>query len=129
MRLLCMLEESMVKFRDLTSEEIALIDYLANKAKIQLKSNWMSSTIAVTLTQERIGSIGLVSRNSIEFVHKRSREIYCCKFHDTDNIDVTAYLLVDPENTLYELDLWKVDDSEILHIPSVGCMEDIPQIG
>lgn len=114
--------------RNLASEEIALIEFLANKAKIQLENNWMDNIVAFPLSQERIGSIGLSSKYSKEFTHRRSHVISCCSFLDIDNIDVAAYLLVDSANILYELDLWKVNDSEIYHIPSTGCMEDISQI-
>lgn len=118
----------MVNNRKLIPEEIALITFLANKANFKLESNWKDHIIAYPLTMGKIGSIGLLRNHMQEYTRRRSREISCCKFHDTDHIEVAAYLLIDSEDMLYELDLWKVDDSEIHHIPSVECMEDIEQI-
>lgn len=114
--------------RNLTSEEIALIEFLAMKSKIQLDKDWADRTLAIPFTQYPIGSIGLINKKSKGFIHECSRVISCCKFLDTDNVDVCVYLLVDSENVLYELDLWKVDNSEIHHIPSVDSMDDIPLI-
>ncbi len=114
--------------RKVTSEEMALIAFLANKANYHLESNWKDHIAAYPLTKEKIGSIGLLRDYMQEYTRKRSRVISCCKFYDTDNVEVAAYLLVDLKDMLYELDLWKVDNSKIHHIPSVDCMEDIQQI-
>ena len=113
--------------RKVTPEEMALIAFLANKANYHLESDWKNHVAAYPLTKEKIGSIGLLDYMQ-EYTLKQSRVISCCKFYDTDNIEVAAYLLVDLKGMLYELDLWKVDNSKIHHIPSVDCMEDIQKI-
>ena len=118
----------MKNIRKVTSEEMALIAFLANKAHFYLESNWKDHIAAYPLTKEKIGSIGLLRDYMQEYTRKRSRVISCCKFYGTDNIEVAAYLLVDLKGMLYELDLWKVDNSKIHHIPSVDCMEDIQKI-
>ena len=51
--------------RNLTSEEIALIEFLAMKSKIQLDKNWADRTLAIPFTQYPIGSIGLINKNTI----------------------------------------------------------------
>lgn len=114
--------------RKVTSEEMALIAFLANKANFQLEKNWKDHIAAYPLTKEEIGSIGLLGNYMQEYTRRRSRVISCCKFYDTDNVEVAAYLLVDLKDMLYELDLWKVDNSKIHHIPAVDFMEDIRQI-
>ena len=121
------IERFMKNNRKVTSEEMALIAFLANKANYHLESDWKNHVAAYPLTKEKIGSIGLLDYMQ-EYTLKRSRVISCCKFYDTDNIEVAAYLLVDLKGMLYELDLWKVDNSNIHHIPSVNCMEDIQKI-
>ena len=113
--------------RKIFPEEVALIAFLASKAQFQLESNWENKFIAYPLTKEKIGSIGLFINNQ-KYTRRQSRVLSCCKFHDVDNVEVAVYLLIDSNDTLYELDFWKVDDSEICHIPSVDSMEDIPQI-
>ena len=99
--------------RKIFPEEVALIAFLASKAQFQLESNWENKFIAYPLTKEKIGSIGLFKNNQ-KYTRRQSRVLSCCKFHDVDNVEVAVLSLIDSNDTLYELDFWKVDDSEIL---------------
>lgn len=40
-----------------------------------------------------------------------------CIFEDRDGVPITAFLTVDPEGKLRELDLWKADDTAIIELP------------
>lgn len=46
--------------RKVTSEEMALIAFLANKANYHLESDWKNHIAAYPLTKEIIDSIGLL---------------------------------------------------------------------
>ena len=41
------------------------------------------------------------------------------EFKDKDGVDVVASLFLDKEGNLYELDIWKVDFSELLSLPNL----------
>ena len=50
--------------------------------------------------------------------YKPSHVVSDCMFYDADNKGVAAYLLVDDDGCLCELDLWKGGELEILSLPS-----------
>ena len=47
-------------------------------------------------------------------------EVGAVQFHDTDGVPVLATLVVDDQNQLYELDVWKVDFSPLRQIPTAS---------
>ena len=114
-----------MKSRKCTVEELQLIEFLAHKGNYFLENNWKSKIMAYPLTDELIGSIGLVEKNSDIYEAKGNHLIADCQFLDTDGVPVAVYLLVDSEGKLDELDLWKCDDSIINRIPSISNMTDV----
>ncbi|SFG77804.1 hypothetical protein [Prevotella sp. KH2C16] len=114
--------------RHLTTEEFDLVKYLAKKADYHLSHDWVNHVKAYPLTKDRIGSIAFIDEGEKEYTPQECTEISCCRFYDSDGIEVVAYLLVDSYRSLRELDLWKVDYSSICRIPSVDNMMDVVQI-
>ena len=51
-----------MKSRKCTVEELQLIEFLAHKGNYFLENNWKSKIMAYPLTDELIGSIGLVEK-------------------------------------------------------------------
>ena len=110
-----------------TSEELLLIEYLAQKAQYTLKPDWQQGVWAEPITEEGIGSIAIAINNGELVKYKPSHVISDCMFYDADNKGVAAYLLVDGDGCLCELDLWKGGELEIFSLPSsTGKFEDIP---
>ena len=110
--------------RKCTKEEIRLIGFLAEKANFRLDDNWEENIWAHPLTDKEVGSIGILYDKNENYTSKESFEISSCKFNDTDGIDVVAYLLVDADDNLNELDIWKCDYSIIKKVPDTfECME------
>ena len=101
-----------------TPEELLLIEYLAQKAQYTLKPDWQQGVWAEPITKERIGPIAIAINYREPVKHKPSHVISDCMFYDADDKGVAAYLLVDDDGYLCELDLWKGDEPEILSLPS-----------
>lgn len=116
----------MKKKRKPTLCEIEVIEYLADKAKYLLEKNWKEHLEVVPLTDWYIGSLQLLFDNSrICSKNIRCYEISNCMFYDQDGVGVALYLLVNEENIICELDMWKGDYSPISEIPPVSKMIDI----
>jgi hypothetical protein len=59
--------------------------------------------------------------------YKPSHVVSDCMFYDADDKGVAAYLLVDDDGCLCELDLWKGGEPEIFSLlSSTDKFEDIP---
>lgn len=114
--------------RLLTIDEFKLVKYLAKKADYHISEDWVNRVKVYQLTEDKIGSIAFINEDEKEYTAQKCTELSCCRFYDTDGVDVVAYLLVDSCYELRELDLWKVDYSPICRIPSVDKMKDVVQI-
>lgn len=110
-----------------TPEELLLIEFLAKKAKYPLAHEWQQGVWAEPTTDDKIGPIAIAMNNGEPVKCKPSRVISDCMFYDADNKGVAAYLLVDDDGCLCELDLWKGGEPEILSLPSsTDKFRDIP---
>lgn len=110
-----------------TLEELLLIEFLARKAKYPLAHEWQQGVWAEPTTDDKIGSIAIAMNNVEPVKCKPSRVISDCMFYDADNKGAAAYLLVDDDGYLCELDLWKGGEPEILSLPSsTDKFRDIP---
>ena len=110
-----------------TLEELLLIEYLAQKGQYRLEPDWQQGIWVEPITEERIGPIAIAMNNGEPVKYKPSHVISDCMFYDADNKGVAAYLLVDGDGCLCELDLWKGGELEIFSLPSsTDKFEDIP---
>ncbi|EEX53861.1 hypothetical protein HMPREF6745_0661 [Prevotella sp. oral taxon 472 str. F0295] len=110
-----------------TLEELLLIEYLAQKGQYRLEPDWQQGIWVEPITEERIGPIAIAMNNGEPVKYKPSHVISDCMFYDADNKGVAAYLLVDGDGCLCELDLWKGGELEMFSLPSsTDKFEDIP---
>ena len=110
-----------------TLEELILIEYLAQKAQYTLEPDWQQGIWVEPITEERIGPIATAMNNGEPVKYKPSHVVSDCMFYDADDKGVAAYLLVDDDGCLCELDLWKGGEPEIFSLPSsTDKFEDIP---
>ena len=79
--------------RKCTVEELQLIEFLAHKGNFYLKANWKSDIMAYPLTDDQIGSIGLINKNNDIYEDKGNHLIADCQFLDTDGVPVVVYLI------------------------------------
>lgn len=108
-----------------TSDELRLIEYLAHKANYALVPNWSEQLRVRPLTNNSIGSIEIINNAQHENANTQYKEIANCMYYDNDGVCVAVYLLVNKDNQLCEIDMWKGDDSPIHCIPESGKMENI----
>ena len=115
------------RIRRPTLEELILIEYLAQKAQYTLEPDWQQGIWVEPITEERIGPIAIAMSNGEPVKYKPSHVVSDCMFYDADDKGVAAYLLVDDDGCLCELDLWKGGEPEILSLPSsTDKFRDIP---
>lgn len=62
---------------------------------------------------------------------KNQQSLVLATFLDNDNIPISVHLSVDSDGELYELDIWKVDFSEINTYPCISTFKELdrPIIG
>jgi hypothetical protein len=106
-----------MEYRKITKDEKRLLDYLVNKSGVILPPNWESQLKVQNMNDGNMGSLYL----NISIPEKKRRKfgktISECRFKDSDEIDVIASLNVDKEGNLFELDIWKVNFTELRTIP------------
>ncbi len=64
------------------------------------------------------GSMGSVRCKLNEKIQKFGKVLAKAEFLDTDDVPVSVVLNIDTEGQFFELDIWKVDFSALIHIPS-----------
>ena len=106
--------------RKLTLKEENLIDFLILKENLNINSNWRKDILAFSMNDGKMGSLKLcpegIYDDKIEHVCSFISEY---EFKDSDGVDAVASLFLDANGNLYELDIWKVDFSELLSLPDV----------
>lgn len=108
----------METLRKLTIKEENLIDFLIHKENININSDWKKNILAFPMNDGNMGSLKLCPEGMYdekrEYIQSFVSEY---EFKDKDGVDVVASLFLDKEGNLYELDIWKVDFSELLSLP------------
>ena len=107
--------------RKLTIKEESLIDFLIRKENLSINPDWKKNTLALSMNDGNMGSLKFwtegVNDEKREYIPSFVSEY---EFKDVDGIDVIASLFLDKKGDLYELDIWKVDFSELLSLPDVN---------
>lgn len=103
--------------RNLKNEEIRIINDLLNSANIQGKYD-LDNYLAEEMNDGDMGSIYLF-RNDLppKTNRKFSKCIATKDYKDADNVKLSVTLNIDQEGHLYELDIWKVDFSQLIRYP------------
>jgi hypothetical protein len=103
--------------RKLTLKEEELIDFLITKDKVDTTKNWKSKIIASPMDDGGMGSLKFFFKDTTDENRAYARTVSEYQYKDTDGIDVVISLNLDANNDLFELDIWKVDFSELLSLP------------
>lgn len=111
------LEEYMESIRTPTQEELNIIGFLMVKANYNM-ANWADG-LMVRDIPGGMGSIELLYNNIDNYSRKFGKQISEICFKDIDDIDVIVSLYVDENNLLYELDVWKVNFSNLIQFPNL----------
>lgn len=111
----------MEKLRKLTIKEKNLIAFLIQKENLNIKSDWEKNILVYPMNDSNMGSLKLCPHGIYD--EKREydqRFVSEYEFKDIDGVDVVASLFLDKEGSLYELDIWKVNFSELLSLPEIN---------
>ena len=105
--------------RDLHSYEKPLILFLLERANLALS---LDDIKAIPLNDGGMGSLQFCSS------HTQNRRLGKtpseCTFRDKDNTEVLAFLNLDQNGQLFELDIFKVDFSPLLQWPTQQELQD-----
>lgn len=111
----------MEKLRKLTIKEENLIEFLIKKENLNIDSDWKKNILVFSMDDGNMGSLKLcpdgIYDKKKEYVQSFVSEY---EFKDKDGVDVIASLFLDTKGGLYELDIWKVDFSELLSLPDLN---------
>lgn len=104
----------MEQSRELSREEIKMIEYLAGKADYTLCENWYAEYKAIPMNDGGMGSILLVPDSLPQQDRVFKAQIADCIAKDVDDMTVVVSLNVDQNNFMFELDIWKCDFSPVI---------------
>lgn len=106
------------KIRKPTDLELGLIKYLIDISEYDYNGNLGMDLLVSSMNDGNMGGLFLYTKDNIAQNRLFGKEISSFKFEDLDGIDVIVSLYLDTNNELYELDIWKTNYCELLHIPS-----------
>jgi hypothetical protein len=101
-----------------TEKEQLFIEFMVEKAQIELSPKWKDSLYVQPMSDGGMGSLLLIPDN-VTTGSKRlfGKQISEYQFTDKDGVEVITSLNVDQEGILFELDVWKTDYSCLLDFP------------
>lgn len=106
--------------RTLTDREVNLIELLAKKGSLSLSPDWKEKTM-IEPYEDGLNRLFILHPKGLkeDRVRGPARPLNSdFVFHDRDGSAVSAYLYLDQEGELFELDLWKMDnDTPLIEIP------------
>ncbi len=107
-----------LNYRKPTTDEIRLIKYLIPLNSGLYISDEVDSTIMVNELRGGMGSLEITTiSDKSHDTRQFGNRISDCQFNDIDGICVIASLHLDKEGSLFELDIWKTDSSDLIKIP------------
>jgi hypothetical protein len=97
-----------------TAEEMGVIEFLVDKGGYS-KGDWRRGLRVIDMPGG-MGSLR-ISYDDKDSDRKLGDEVSSVRFKDIDGVDVIMTLYVDTEGKLYELDVWKVDFTDLIRMP------------
>lgn len=102
--------------RQLTSAEKGLIRALIERAQgFEIPFEWLDQVKVEPMEDGGMGSLRFLPASPGQMFGKEVAEVL---FDDADGVVVSATLNVDRSGVLFELDVWKVDQSPLIRIPN-----------
>lgn len=104
-----------------TDDESALLDHMIARAEGFVSSEADRAGLSVeTMNDGGMGSLRLFPPGTRGKSRVFGRRVSDWAFDDLDGVQVTVALVVDANDRLYELELWKSDFGRLLSLPSLG---------
>ena len=108
-------------YRDFTVGEKLLVSFLLRAAKKDdvYISNFFSETQCSAMNDGGMGSLHFMPHGQGITADDREfgGEMSACHFRDEDGVMVSVALYADSYGRPFELDVWKVDFSPLIHLP------------
>jgi hypothetical protein len=102
-----------------TKQEQMLLDFLVKNASINFPIDWRTNLLVCEMDDGGMGSLSLFPKGLENEKRKFGAQVSEYLFDDKDGVLVSATLNVDTSDRLFELDMWKVDSSPLIHFPEV----------
>ena len=98
--------------------ELALIQYLVDQATIvDLPPEWIHTLSVSSMDDDGMGSLLLFPTDKLIDGREFGQCVSEYQFSDVDNVQVLASLYLDQAGQLFELDVWKVNFTPLIHLP------------
>ena len=102
-------------------DEIRLLSFLIHEADDLVVSRDLYTQIKVADMEDGgMGSLRLFPFGVELPETKFGKQISACLFTDKDGVEVIASLNLDNNGNLYELDIWKTNYANLIHIPEAS---------
>lgn len=110
------MEQERNNYRDLTELEKGLLYFLT--VKIDKDESLDFDSMKVMNLEGGMGSIRIIPKECL-VKEKRmiGEKVNECQFKDSDGVDVLVTLYRDLEGYLFELDVWKMDYTNLISVP------------
>lgn len=102
-----------------TKEELELIIYLVLESNYNISHELINSIMVSPMNDSGMGSLLIFTENFNNNERFYGDTIGEYNFKDEDGVSVSITLNVDADDDLFELDIWKVDFSKLLKLPSL----------
>ena len=108
-----------MNLRKPTTPEAKLMKLLVETASVTIPPNWHEDLLVMQMDDGGMGSLLLFPKGFIAehrmFGALASQHL----FQDTDGVDVLAFLNMDRNGHLFELDIWKTDFNPLKQFPEL----------
>ena len=101
-----------MNYKFIATEKYFLINKLLDLAKININ---IENKLVAELDDGKMGSLRFKGSEN----RKYRKTISEYHFHDRDGVLVLASLILDENNDLFEIDIWKTDFSELIEWPQM----------
>lgn len=112
------LEEYMELNREISKDELNLLDFLVRKSGVLFDSDWKNNLKVCPMNDGGMGSLKLIP-DGAKLNRKFGKQIAELQYKDKDGIDVLVSLNIDSEGKLFELDFWKMNYEKLLTLPNI----------
>ena len=115
------------KPRPFMAREIEIIEHLLKVSGLREKFEFPGRYWAQDYLGVGNNNILIVHETNISKDRRPGVQLGDLEFRDSDDILVQTSLDLDQGGLIFDLDVWKVNDEQIIHWPSVNEMEYIPR--
>jgi hypothetical protein len=111
--------------RKILPREEKLLELLINRASLTLSVGWEKNLLVEMFNDGLNRLLTLYPKGYKEEGRKFGKDAGQVEFLDVDGVTVNVSLYLDKNGDLFELDMWKTNDTPLIEIPDVSDMKNI----